>query len=210
MSLESDNAVPEAPSAITKDIGDNVRRIRGLRGVSLTRLSQEANVARGTLHQLEAGRGNPRMDTLYAIAAVLKVALSDLVSSPPPEQAVIRATGGVLVGKPGLTTRLLHRFSLTDGLLEFSDLAAEDSCHVVNAAHPAGIFEHVLITSGVLRTGPVGAEEILRPGDYMRFRGDQPHRYQAVGGPVSGVLLMEYPSQIGTSPPVVDVPESAL
>lgn len=178
-------------------IGQNVRRIRIGRGLSLSALSEQSGVARGTLHQLEAGAGNPRMDTLYALAGVLGVALSDLVAAGEPDRTLIRATEGVSVGTAGLNARFLRRFSLVGGLLELSDLWIADGCHVVNDAHLPGIYEHVLIAKGVLRTGPVDTEEVLRPGDYMRFRGDRPHRYEVLDGPVIGTLLMEYPSGVG-------------
>lgn len=142
------------------------------------------------------------MDTLFALARVLRVALSDLVAAPAPERTVIRASAGVRVGKAGLDARLLQRFSLVDGLLEFSELSIAPECHIVNDAHLSGIYEHVLIGTGTLRTGPVDEEEILFAGDYMKFRGDRPHRYEALGGPVNGILLMEYPAKIGLNPAI--------
>lgn len=180
-------------------IGRNVRRIRNFRGVSAVQLAREAGVSRGTLYQLETGRGNPRMDTLYALARVLEVALSDFVASPGEDLMVVRSSSGVLVGNRGLDARLLQTFNLIDGLLELSELRLAADVSLVNDAHLPGIYEHVLVAAGTLRTGPQGSEEILYPGDYMKFSGDQPHVYQAMNGPVAGILLMEYPSRIGTS-----------
>jgi len=81
-------------------------------------------------------------------------------------------------------------------MLEFSELRIIEECDIVNDPHQPGIFEHGLIASGVLRTGPVGEEEVLKSGDYMKFRGDRKHRYEVIEGPVLGTLLMEYPSQV--------------
>jgi hypothetical protein len=33
----------------------------------------------------------------------------------------------------------------------------------------------------------------LGPGDFVRFPGDVPHVYQALGGPARGVLVMSHP-----------------
>ena len=59
-------------------------------------------------------------------------------------------------------------------------------------AHIPGTTEHLLVTAGRWRAGPVGGEVELGVGDYARFPGDRPHTYQAVVAGCAAVLVMEY------------------
>jgi len=61
--------------------------------------------------------------------------------------------------------------------------------------HPAGVTEHLLLTDGRLRAGPVHALTDLAPGDVLRFAGDVAHQYAAIGDqPARAIVLMAYPS----------------
>jgi quercetin dioxygenase-like cupin family protein len=55
----------------------------------------------------------------------------------------------------------------------------------------------VIVTSGVLRVGPAEAPFELGPGDYVSFLAQRPHSYQTVDGPVTSVLVLEYPADAG-------------
>src|SRR5207302_190738 len=52
--------------------------------------------------------------------------------------------------------------------------------------HPAGVVESLLLTEGRLLVGPADAPVELSAGDFVRFPGDVPHLYQALGGPAGG------------------------
>ena len=59
-------------------------------------------------------------------------------------------------------------------------------------AHIRGTTEHVVVSTGRWRAGPVGAEVELGPGDYARFPADQAHTYEALEPGSAAVLVMEY------------------
>jgi quercetin dioxygenase-like cupin family protein len=61
-------------------------------------------------------------------------------------------------------------------------------------AHPAGVVEHLILTSGRLRAGPSGATVELDAGDVLRFAADVAHEYAALDGePAGALVLMAYP-----------------
>lgn len=176
-------------------VARNLRRVRLARGTSLSALARESDVARATLYQLEAGSGNPTLDTLFAVASVLGVALSELVSDdePPPVQ-IIRAGEAPLITGAGIETRLLRRFNTAGGgVVELYDLLVLDGIVTHAHEHPLGVFEHVLVHDGRVRTGPADEPVELGPGDYICFRADRAHVYETVNGDVRGTLLMHYP-----------------
>lgn len=60
-------------------IGDRIRATRKLRDMTQEQLHLAAGISRWALQAIEAGRGNPRVNTLLRIARVLDVPLAELV-----------------------------------------------------------------------------------------------------------------------------------
>jgi transcriptional regulator with XRE-family HTH domain len=179
--------------------GARIQELRSAAGLSAQALARRSGVSRGTLAQLEAGEGNPTVDTLYALANALGVPLAELLAPPPDEPGVhvVRAGSGPSV--PGGTTEaeLLERFD-RPGL--FGELYAirffpGEARH--SQAHPLGVVEHLYLHDGHVRVGPEDAPVELGPGDYARYDGSVPHIYEALGGEASGTLMMLTPASGG-------------
>jgi transcriptional regulator with XRE-family HTH domain len=62
----------------------NIRRLRVARGTSAETLAADADVDRAYMSQIERGLGNPTIDVLERIAAVLHVELTELFTLPLP------------------------------------------------------------------------------------------------------------------------------
>ena len=106
-----------------KTIAANVRRLRAARGLSAAGLARASGVARATLAELEAGRGNPTVETLYGLASVLGVTLADLlVAAEAPAVQVVRAGEGPHVSGPVLEARLLRQASVDRARVELYEL----------------------------------------------------------------------------------------
>src|ERR1700730_16496684 len=90
-------------------VGDNVRRLRERAGLSLRELATRATVSTSTLSNLEAGTGNPGVETLVDISRALNVPFSELVTHQEPDVQVQRANEGVVTKAAGapFTSRLL-------------------------------------------------------------------------------------------------------
>jgi quercetin dioxygenase-like cupin family protein len=58
--------------------------------------------------------------------------------------------------------------------------------------HATGTVEHVLVTHGGLRVGPVDATAELAAGDLASFPADVEHVYEATEPDTRAVLLIEY------------------
>lgn len=57
------------------EMGTRVRAAREARGWSMERLAREADVGYQSVHRLEHGQGDPRLNTLRAVLAALGMAL---------------------------------------------------------------------------------------------------------------------------------------
>lgn len=170
-----------------------LRRERERVGVSIAELARRAGVAKSTLSQLEAGTGNPSIETLWSIGVALGVPFSRLVEPPAPSVRVIRAGEGprlsadradfvatlLAAGSPH-TRRDLYVMELEPGQPREAE------------AHNPGSIEHVVVAAGRVKAGPSGEPVELGPGDYIAFAGDEPHHYEALEPGTWAVLVMEH------------------
>jgi transcriptional regulator with XRE-family HTH domain len=190
VSIDGVNMQQPAPPLAT--ISAALRRERERAGISLAELARRAGLAKSTLSQLEAGTGNPSIETLWSLGVALGVPFSRLVEPLEPTVRVVRAGEGprlradeadfvatlLAAGSPH-TRRDIYVMELEPG-------QARDA-----AAHIPGSIEHIVVGAGRIRTGPDGDTVEVGPGDYITFPGDVPHHYEALE-PSWAVLVMEH------------------
>ncbi|MFD5583853.1 helix-turn-helix domain-containing protein [Streptomyces sp. NPDC058733] len=174
-------------------IAASLRRERTRAGLSLSELAKRAGIAKSTLSQLEAASGNPSMETIWALAVALGVPFSALVEPPAPAVRVIRAGEGpavyseqssylatLLSASPPGARRDIYTVALEPGTVRDSD------------PHIPGTVEHIVVSVGRVQAGPRGESVELGPGDYMAYRGDVPHAYEALEPGTKFVLIMQH------------------
>lgn len=193
----------ERASSIIHTLSRNLRRLRAERGLSFAELAAVSGVAKATITNLEAGKGNPTVETMCALSAALGVSYGALLAEPEPDvYRIVRADeGAVVVGEPddpraaALTegVRLLDRISRRT-TVEIYELTFPIGSQRDAAPHNLGVIEHILVTEGQLLAGPLDQTAELGVGDLIRFPGDVPHRYAAIGGPARATLVMDYPA----------------
>ena len=89
---------PEAHARASMEvIAASLRRERRRTGLSLSELARKADLSKSTLSQLEAGIGNPSLETLWALCIALDAPFSRLVDPPAPRPRLIRAGEGPAV-----------------------------------------------------------------------------------------------------------------
>jgi len=192
------NDAQDRPSGdVGEVIAANLHRLRTARGMSLATLAARADVAKATLANLEQGRGNPTIETLWSLALGLGVAFSDLLEDRRETATVVvraqqgaRVRGSTQGGK--LDLRLLDRIE-RGGLVEVFDMFLPAGAEHLGAPHGTGVVERVLVHAGTITVGPADDPLTLGPGDYARYSGDRPHVYRSAAEDCRGVLLVGYP-----------------
>ncbi|MBD8020992.1 helix-turn-helix domain-containing protein [Brevibacterium gallinarum] len=158
-----------------------LRRERTRLGLSLSEAAKRAAVSKSTLSGLEAGVGNPSIETMWALATAYQVPLAQLLDPPAPEVSVIRfgelpqlASGSadyaamLLSSCPPHARRDLYLITAEPGSIKHSE------------PHEAGTVEHVIIGSGSARATVAEATIELAAGDYLRYPGDAAHSFEAL------------------------------
>ena len=179
------------PNEIVKVVGTNLRRLRTDQSLSLSDLSRSSGVAKATLSALEGGRGNPTLETLSALAAALEIPMGDLITAADPlPVTVVRSDEGTEIPGTANDLRLIARFT-PGGTVEVYEAQWPKRSTRNAGGHGPGTREHVFVTRGGLKVGPLGREVGLSGGDYATFAADEPHLYEARAG-TRALLLMQW------------------
>ncbi|WP_428697342.1 helix-turn-helix domain-containing protein [Stappia sp.] len=170
-----------------------LRRERGLAGLSASELARRAGLAKSTLSQLEAGQGNPGIETLWALANALAIPVSRLLEVPRSEIEVIRAGAGkgLRSGHADYVARLLSTAPAA-GRRDIYMIEAEPGEPHRSPPHAPGTREHVVLLAGRARIGPRGSEAELSAGDYIAYPADVAHVFEALAPGTRAVLLIEH------------------
>jgi transcriptional regulator with XRE-family HTH domain len=188
------NRTSGTADAFVRTVAANVRKLRQRAGYTLADLAAASGLGKSTLAQLESGKGNPSVETLWAIAAALAVPFARLIEEERPALRVVRASDVPPVKSeetPGWAGRVLATTERRGTFELYAlDLRAGTTRHA--APHYAGVFEYLLVVSGRLRAGPVGQAVELAAGDLVSFTADTPHDYEALED-THAVLVMSYP-----------------
>jgi transcriptional regulator with XRE-family HTH domain len=177
-----------------RTVASNVRALRMQADMTLADVAAAAGLGKSTLAQLESGKANPSVETLWAIAAALQVPFGRIVEESRPSLRVVRAAdippmhsaetpgwaGRLLTASHGRGTFDLYALDLEEGAVRHAD------------AHHPGVLEHLVVVVGRLRAGPQDGPVLLEAGDLLTFSADIPHVYEALET-AHCVLLMAYP-----------------
>ncbi|MEU0489039.1 helix-turn-helix domain-containing protein [Nocardiopsis sp. NPDC006139] len=165
-------------------VGLRLRELRGRRGLSLSELARRSGVGKGTLSELESGRRNPTLETLYALTTALGEPLGSVLG-PVAERSEIsgRTVDAVLIDRfeDGAATTETYRLRIRAGAVQESP------------PHVPGTTERLIVLSGTARAGAASAPLELGPGEHGCWTSDVPHVYSAPHGDVEAVLVVRYP-----------------
>jgi len=198
-------------------VGERLREERLRRGVSVRSLARDLGVSASLISQIETGKSQPSVSTLYAMTTALGISVEDVFGPAPDEDAgagdgrppstVLDALAagrgprlGPLVPPPerqvlqldsGVTWerlgRLPHRH--VDFLLITYDPGGTSSSNGGLMRHRGSEFGYLLEGELVLT---LGFEDLtVRPGDAVSFDSTTPHRYRNEGAvPAVGVWFV--------------------
>lgn len=193
------DALPNAGTRVAEDGGPsirdmlavNLRAARAARGLSLSELSRRSGIGKATLSQLEAGTGNPTIETVFSLSRALEVAISDLLDHRPRGGlTVVRGADVEVLRGEGIDLRPLRRIEAENSVFEVYDQVVRGDAPQRSQGH-VGV-EHTIVQAGGLRVEVGGRTVDLGPGDYVAFDAREPHGYTALEAPVHSVLLLQY------------------
>ena len=172
------------------EIGEHLRLRRHELGLSLRELADRLGVSASLISQIERGRANPSVSTLYSIVQALDVSLDELLfseqratSAEPPaggpiqrgnERHRIRLASGVLWER--LTTVSEPGVEFLYVIYEVGGASSPEDAFQRHAGHEWGY-----VLSGTLTVTIAFRTYTLEPGDAVSLDSTTPHRLANLG-----------------------------
>lgn len=182
-----------AADGVVALIAASLRRERARTGLSLTEVARRAGIAKSTLSQLEAGTGNPSVETLWALGVALGVPFSRLVEPPRGRIQVIRVGEGPVLHAERADYEATMLAACPPGARrDIYRIRAQPGAPRESQPHMAGTMEHLVLSTGRVLAGPPAEAVELGPGDYVAYPGDIPHIFDALEPDTTGVIVMEH------------------
>jgi transcriptional regulator with XRE-family HTH domain len=196
------------PPAAIPPVGTRIRQARQTRGKSLRALAREVGVSASLISQIENGKSQPSVSTLYAITTALGISIEALFDAGEPAAAPPAAAPGTVLhalaafaADPGRRIGPLVRPDEREALELDSGVVWERLGHVPgthvdfllvtyrpggSSSSSGGLMRHAGTEYGFLTSGELiltlGFDEYtLRPGDAVCFESTTPHRYRNDG-----------------------------
>lgn len=177
-------------------IGENLGALRRERGLSLGQLAELSGISKMMLSQIERGKTNPTINTIWKIANGLKVPYTALIDAPAAEARQItlaEAMRSVQTGADGKYVVYCYYPGTSKRNFElFGVIFKAGVCHA-SPGHPEKSHEYILVQSGSLSVAVGGTTYLLQPGDALSFAADQRHEYRNQGPEeVRGMVINHY------------------
>ncbi|MFI6011119.1 helix-turn-helix domain-containing protein [Streptomyces sp. NPDC051243] len=204
------------PPATVPPVGTRIRQARQARGTSLRALAREVGVSASLISQIETGKSQPSVSTLYAITTALGISVESLfdagedratarpAAALPHALAAFAADPARRIG-PLVTPDEREVLELDSGVVweRLGHVPGADVDFLLVTYRPGGassssggLMRHAGTEYGYLTSGELiltlGFDEYtLRPGDSVCFESTTPHRYRNDGGiPAVGVWFV--------------------
>lgn len=203
---------------MTAELGSRIREARMARGLSLRGMAAAADISASLLSQVETGKVQPSVSTLWAIVSCLGMSVDDVLGlDPSPDQSrrvlrhnpvQSREDAPQITMENGVTWRGLAVMDPgVDAVLVTYAPGAASSVDDSHMRHSG--TEYGFLIRGELTLKLDFDSFILKPGDSFCFDSMRPHLYQNHGDEVAeGVWYV-----VGRSPGKnldVDAPRSAV
>lgn len=161
-------------------------------GFSLAEIARRAGIAKSTLSQLEAGQGNPSLETLWALCVALNIPFARLMEPQQNKTQVIRrGEGAAVVAEVANYTAVLLASCPPGARRDIYLLTTQPGADRISQPHSPGSVEHIIITQGRARVGLIEEPAELNAGDYMYYPADQMHIFCALEPDTLAVLVSE-------------------
>lgn len=197
-----------AQSSEPGGLGARVRAIRIARGIGVRELARRLDVSPSAISQIETGKTQPSVRTLYALAAELGVSVDEVLFDGGVSRPDANAVSTVPRSDPGLIVqRAAERQAISlDSGVKWERLMTwtDDDVEFLEATYePGGAsstddrlmrhngHEFGLVLSGTLHV-TVGFDQfVLGPGDSITFPSSTPHRLGNLGAePVRAIWVV--------------------
>ena len=167
-------------------LGQSLLSLRQRAGLSIGALARVTGLSKTSISNIEAGKANPSIETMWRLADALGVTIGTLVGDDSESASHILRRDDVpdFVSASGLHARILS-VARSEHRTELLELIFDEALAHTSNAHTAGTEELLICIEGAIEAGPDGDLTLVR----------RPHQYVATE-PSRGILMMVYPATL--------------
>ncbi len=175
-------------------IGENIRRIRKEKGLTIKDISKKADLTKGLISQIENNKANPSINSLMAIAKALNVPIASFFDqNGKMENPVVKKDKRkVIKTQSGITYYLLNP-STYNSNLELLYVVYE------KGSTTGTLYTHEGEESGIVLEGKLeiiidDKKHILEEGDSITLTSDKPHKFTNINNGVTVAIWVNSPA----------------
>ncbi|WP_258723240.1 helix-turn-helix domain-containing protein [Cellulomonas sp. NS3] len=170
-------------AAAMEQVAPRLRRLRTLRGVTLTALAAETGISKSTLSRLETGQRRPTLELLLALSLAYRVPLDDLVGAPDVADPRVRLRPRRVKGRTVIPlSRQPGAAQAWKILIPTSKSTPEPRTHDGQ--------EWLYVLSGRMRLVLGDQDVVLSQGEVVQFDTRVPHWFGSTGEEPAEVLSL--------------------
>jgi len=177
---------------LTRAVGENIKRIRKTKKLSMERLALESGVSRSMLGQIERGEANPSVALVGKLAAALKVPAEVLLENDDFETLLLARE---LDNKP---QRMDAGKVVLRSSFAYDDTTRVESCFLdlyISARYAPepsvpGCVCHATVISGTVSLQAEDQSFQLLERDALRFAADRPYEFGNMTNSTARLLLV--------------------
>lgn len=158
-------------------VGINIKNCRKIKNISLEELSKRSGVSKSMLSQIEQGKTNPTVITVWKIASALDVQLEEILNVVDDVGIeVLRKEEAPIIFSEDKSCiiRVNSPIHLTDNL-ELYYMTFKPNGKISSAPHFPNSEEFLTVLSGQFKIYSGNNVSILNTGDSARYKGDRNH-----------------------------------
>ncbi|WP_432409405.1 helix-turn-helix domain-containing protein [Wukongibacter sp. M2B1] len=176
-------------------IGENLKRLRNERNLSLSQLAELSNISKVMLSQIEKGETNPTINTIWKIAAGLNIPYTSLLERQQQDAYVIKKSDIVSQITDDGQYRLYCYYSNTPHHnFELFQMELDEGCRYTSVGHPEKSEEYLMVLEGQLTLEINNETFILNADDTITFTASAKHVYfNSRKGILKAVIINFYP-----------------
>ncbi|OON40811.1 transcriptional regulator [Izhakiella australiensis] len=174
-------------------IAHSLVRERQRKGLSQGELARQAGVAKSTLSQLEAGNGNPSIETLWSLCVALDIPFANLMMEPQITTRLVRRGEGLTVAAEQADYQAILLATCPPGARrDIYQVESQPGNGRCSLPHLPGTVEHIIITHGRALVGLSDRPVELNVGDYLCYPADHAHIFRALEADTRAVMIIEH------------------
>jgi transcriptional regulator with XRE-family HTH domain len=183
----------EVSMDISQIIADNLKRLRIERNLSLGQLSEECQISKVMLSQIEKGDTNPTINTLWKIANGLKVPYTALLEQQENNTIVVKKEETEsLVAEDGNYRIYCYYTNSPNRNFELFQIELDEGCSYTSIGHSEKSQEYIMVIEGVLTITVNEEAYTLYPNDTISFIASVRHTYCNSGNGLLKLVNINY------------------